>query len=963
MPFWFHRDCFFKKHKPKALGDIAKLDSLRSEDLAFVKERLAASNGSTDSPADGSKKKGKTAEKRKSSGKKALPDFKCEYAASSRAVCIGCEQKIIKDEIRIAKMDYESEKAMRFGGIPRWHHVDCFVQTRAQNEFWGSVEDIPGFKTLKSEDRHELKKKIPAMKPVKKEAEGEPPSKKAKSEFSEEQMKEQNKRIFKLRDNLETLKTKNLQDLLEYNKQQIPSGRERLLDLLSDVMTFGALKKCPDCQNGSLYYRNNTYHCSAETEWSKCTYKTKEPERIEFKVPAAFKEDISFLTKYKSKVGKRLIQEFERSGSGSATASASSSGPAVARPKPPLDRMEFSLHSSLCKGEEKESLKKQIIRLGAKSVSKVSEKTMAVIASEALLKKGGKQIDDAKNLGIQVLPAAFFDTVVNNIKGNIADLVTKMSICDWGNDPNQRMPPEETEEEKALKSRKKSGSDRFASHGSSKIKVQMKNGAYVDPDSGLESKGRVYRDGSDLYTAILSNSDLASGKNSYYKLQIVESDKRNKWWLFKSWGRIGTSVGKTKLEEYNDVQIAITDFEDTFHEKTGNEWERRASFQKRPGKYFMQDIDYGQGQQDNLIKLEDGGVPSKLQPQVQQLMKLLFNVQAMKETLLEFELDLEKMPLGKLTQKQLRAAYSELAKLQESAHGDKKMSQTELIAISNKFYTLIPHSAGLDSLPLLDNEELIKSKLAMLDSLMELEVAYSLMKVKEEDQDKEAHPLDLQYSKLKTNISVLDRNSAEFAHLETYVKNTHAETHNQYSLDIEEIFKVERHDERKRNKVLDKWKNRHLLWHGSRITNFPGILSQGLRIAPPEAPVTGYMFGKGIYFADMVSKSANYCCTSKTNPHGLLLLCDVALGNVTERTNADYIEKLPKTFHSVKGVGKTQPDPSQVVELPHGTKIPLGKPANAPVNNTSLLYNEYIVYDQSQVKIEYLLKMKFNYKY
>eukprot|EP00961_Rhodomonas_salina_P285641 3860090-Rhodomonas_salina.1 len=33
---------------------------------------------------------------------------------------------------------------------------------------------------------------------------------------------------------------------------------------------------------------------------------------------------------------------------------------------------------------------------------------------------------------------------------------------------------------------------------------------------------------------------------------------------------------------------------------------------------------------------------------------------------------------------------------------------------------------------------------------------------------------------------------------------------------------------------------------------------QGLRIAPPEAPVTGYMFGKGVYFADMVSKSANY---------------------------------------------------------------------------------------------------------
>jgi len=39
------------------------------------------------------------------------------------------------------------------------------------------------------------------------------------------------------------------------------------------------------------------------------------------------------------------------------------------------------------------------------------------------------------------------------------------------------------------------------------------------------------------------------------------------------------------------------------------------------------------------------------------------------------------------------------------------------------------------------------------------------------------------------------------------------------------------------------------------MTNLLGILGQGLRIAPPEAPATGYMFGKGIYFADMFKKS------------------------------------------------------------------------------------------------------------
>jgi poly [ADP-ribose] polymerase len=71
--------------------------------------------------------------------------------------------------------------------------------------------------------------------------------------------------------------------------------------------------------------------------------------------------------------------------------------------------------------------------------------------------------------------------------------------------------------------------------------------------------------------------------------------------------------------------------------------------------------------------------------------------------------------------------------------------------------------------------------------------------------------------------------------------------------------------------------NRMLLWHGSRLTNWAGILSSGLKIAPPEAPVTGYMFGKGCYFADCCSKSANYCYTNSTKNTGILSLCEVII--------------------------------------------------------------------------------------
>lgn len=50
------------------------------------------------------------------------------------------------------------------------------------------------------------------------------------------------------------------------------------------------------------------------------------------------------------------------------------------------------------------------------------------------------------------------------------------------------------------------------------------------------------------------------------------------------------------------------------------------------------------------------------------------------------------------------------------------------------------------------------------------------------------------------------------------------------------------------------------------------------------------MFGKGVYFADMVSKSANYCHTSQSDPVGLLLLAEVALGN-TYVTVSEFLKK------------------------------------------------------------------------
>ena len=167
------------------------------------------------------------------------------------------------------------------------------------------------------------------------------------------------------------------------------------------------------------------------------------------------------------------------------------------------------------------------------------------------------------------------------------------------------------------------------------------------------------------------------------------------------------------------------------------------------------------------------------------------------------------------------------------AGGD--VSRAKFVDASNQFYTLIPHDFGTKTPPLLDNDELVKvprwfyelsggklcsrripedfvlekflellcsglvqiscrmenewlmlqTKLVMLESLLEIEVAYSLLKAGDAVLDKD--PIDAHYEKLNTKIEVLDKTTDEFQMLETYVKNTHASTHTQYGLDIEEV--------------------------------------------------------------------------------------------------------------------------------------------------------------------------------
>lgn len=254
--------------------------------------------------------------------------------------------------------------------------------------------------------------------------------------------------------------------------------------------------------------------------------------------------------------------------------------------------------------------------------------------------------------------------------------------------------------------------------------------------------------------------------------------------------------------------------------------------------------------------------------------------------------------------------------------------------------------------PIITNESMLVDRMRMLQALGDMEVAAKLLIEK-------SSPDEL-YAKLKSELVPVERSSSEFKDIVLAVKNTHAPTHSTFELEVESLFRLSRVGEENFKTNIG---NQQLLWYGARLTSWFSILSQGLKLPPTEAPTTGFMFGKGIYFADSVSKSANYCFSTPTANLGILLLSQVACGQQCELTQAEETLQLKPGLNSAKGVGRSAPDPAGNIKLPQGSDCTFhtGKlVAQANVQNTNLLYNEFVVYDLSQVLMRYILIVKFN---
>lgn len=152
--------------------------------------------------------------------------------------------------------------------------------------------------------------------------------------------------------------------------------------------------------------------------------------------------------------------------------------------------------------------------------------------------------------------------------------------------------------------------------------------------------------------------------------------------------------------------------------------------------------------------------------------------------------------------------------------------------------------------------------------------------------------------------------------------------------------KTQKAFEEQKSKSFKHWTK--LLWHGSRNENWLNIVQTGLVLRPTGVVITGKMFGYGIYWADKAQKSIGYTSlkgsywASGSHNQAFLALYEVNTGvELRTQNHESWMYDLDDKKLKAKGEYDS-----------------LFAKGGADLRN-----NEYIIYNQNQCTIKYLVEI------
>lgn len=482
--------------------------------------------------------------------------------------------------------------------------------------------------------------------------------------------------------------------------------------------------------------------------------------------------------------------------------------------------------------------------------------------------------------------------------------------------------------------------------------VKVTNGiAPVDEYVPGKDKYIVYGTKENVYSKTMTVANCTANNNKFYIAQLLEDPKTKHYFTFFRWGRIGKAGDQKMTPHGSALPRAISEYQSKLNDKL------------RKGEYTEVKIVYGEeegeAEEDQEEKMQKAIASAAVGADVAELVRSLFSIKLFTESVKTIGYDVKRMPLGKLSIQAIRDGYAALKVISEQLKKKGGNKSSTILESTNDFFRAIPHDFGFQDMRanVISTEAKVQEKVELLDTLSNIKIAKNMLEEAPADTSGKTNAIDSHYKKLGADIKGIDLASKEGEMINKYLTTTTtAQMKAGTNIKILNIFSIGKPEETSSfNNALD---NKLLLMHGSRMSNFASLLSQGLQVPPPESPTTGFMFGKGIYFTDTFSRAFNQCYIHLSNDVGYLLLCEVALGQSHKMFHSDYSVTLPADKQSIMACGRVGPDVTKRETIEEKLAVPYGPIKDTGEKNTMVQFNEYIVFNKNQIKIRYLVKFK-----
>jgi poly [ADP-ribose] polymerase 2/3/4 len=451
--------------------------------------------------------------------------------------------------------------------------------------------------------------------------------------------------------------------------------------------------------------------------------------------------------------------------------------------------------------------------------------------------------------------------------------------------------------------------------------------------------------------AVLQVTDIKTNHNKYYGIELQKGKQKGKetFRVFTHYGRTddletNPNAGQKECRYADSLHEAMAIYQEIYGEKTSPRkgYKEVSLASSNIGSQKARGTSSGDVDAKTLKKLADTtGAPapkvikSHLDAGVQNLVTYIYNeatnaltttVQA-KITARGIE-----TPLGILTLGQIDKGEEILHNLydlfKKGSHNRSKMED-----LSSEFYSAIPHRIGrtrtaLDS-AVIDSMADFQAKQETLQLMKDmLTVNGSSGSVLYDSQ------IDAKYNALSCQIGHVESSSDEYKRIADHVLKSQMKTK---GIKVVNVYTLRKDNEHKT--FTDDLPNQRLLFHGSRIKNWVGILSRGILM--PKIVVSmgvgrtdaGWL-GNGIYFGDASCTSAFYTDPGKLGTR-FMAVVNVALGKMKPYKKITYgINEAPSGFHSCHGVRSKSGETSDFSD------------------------DEYVIYDQRQQRLDYLVEFK-----